>query len=101
MSFNFSAGGTKAECIAAVESASVPDNEFSGRQAGRMKTIVVQELMRYPDNAEGLSVSVNGHVPDGAGGTRSLSISISGTVPPLPPVSGTLKLPQGSDTKVG
>lgn len=99
MSFSFSASGTKAECLAAVESAVAPDNEFSGRQMGRMKVIAHQELMRYPDNATGISVSVHGHVPDGAGGSRSLSLTITGDVPPMPAVTGTLKLPQGQDTK--
>lgn len=105
MSFGFSATGNKATCLAKIRATGA----IGDRQCERMKAVAEQEVLRYPDDAESISVSVSGHVPGDGGGSRTLSISISGTVKARaatvegaagPAVVGTLRLPQASDEKI-
>lgn len=91
MTWNISASGTKQQCLEAIEplkhfadqgDATAPDQAADVAQFEETKHAILDEIDDYPDGAPSISVSASGHAPGPNGGSRYVSVSISGSISP-------------------
>jgi hypothetical protein len=80
MSWSFSATGTKSDVLDQLEALTPPDTD-QRRTFESWKTIAIQEVQRFPEGSDNLSVSAYGHKPGDAGGTQNTTFSVTGNAP--------------------